>query len=78
MKRYLLIFVMLLGTVSLIAQTPTVTNLAAIGTGIKWYAAATGGVALVTSTTLVNGTDYWASQTLNGCESKAHFRTYVR
>ena len=47
----------------------TVANLVATGTGIKWYAAATGGTALAPTTALVNGTVYHASQTINGCES---------
>jgi hypothetical protein len=45
----------------------TVTDLVATGTAIKWYAAATGGTALATTTAL-STTDYYASQTLNGCE----------
>ena len=54
------------------ASSPTVANLAATPTGtgtILWYAAASGGTALSTSTALVNGTSYYASQTVNGCES---------
>jgi hypothetical protein len=47
----------------------TVANLAATGTGIKWYAAATGGTALLSTTSLVNGNHYYASQTIGGCES---------
>lgn len=47
----------------------TVANLSATGTGILWYAASTGGTALSTTTVLVNGTHYYASQMLNGCES---------
>ena len=48
---------------------PTVANLSASGTSIKWYDAASGGNLIATSTTLVNGAHYYASQTLNGCES---------
>ena len=44
----------------------TIANLQTTGNIIKWYAAATGGTALPTSTTLVNGTSYYASQT-NSC-----------
>jgi large repetitive protein len=51
-------------------DTATVANLVATGTNIKWYAAATGGAALASTTALVTGT-YYASQTLNGCESVA-------
>ncbi|MEC5165519.1 streptogramin lyase [Flavobacterium sp. PL11] len=46
----------------------TVANLAATGTGLKWYSALTGGTALALSTALASGT-YYASQTLDGCES---------
>jgi hypothetical protein len=60
-------------TVANAAQTfcggATVANLVATGTTVQWYAAATGGTALASTTVLVNGTTYYASQTLNGCES---------
>jgi hypothetical protein len=46
----------------------TVANLAATGTATKWYATASGGTALATTTALVNNTHYYASQTI-GCES---------
>lgn len=46
----------------------TVSNLVATGTEIKWYADATGGTALASETTLVNGSIYYASQTVT-CES---------
>lgn len=49
----------------------TVANLVATGTGIKWYAAATGGTALTATAALVNNTQYFASQTVGGCESVA-------
>ena len=47
----------------------TVANLNATGTALKWYAAATGGTALVATTPLVDDTVYYVSQTLDGCES---------
>ena len=53
----------------MVLKSQTVSNLVATGTGIKWYAAATGGTALLASTPLVNGTTYYASQTVNGVES---------
>ena len=54
-------------------KSQTVSSLVATGTGIKWYAAATGGSALSASTPLVNGTTYYASQTVNGMEiGRAH------
>lgn len=46
----------------------TVANLVATGSNIQWYAAATGGSALA-STTVLSPTTYYASQTINGCES---------
>src|SRR5690606_40457642 len=40
------------------------------GTGVLWYAAATGGPALDPGTALVDGTTYYATQTTaDGCES---------
>ncbi|MBE1615946.1 T9SS type A sorting domain-containing protein, partial [Flavobacterium sp. SaA2.13] len=49
-------------------NTATVADLAATGTAIQWYANATGGTALANDTALATGT-YYASQTLNDCES---------
>jgi hypothetical protein len=46
----------------------TVANLVATGNDIKWYASANEGAALATTTALTSGT-YYASQTVNGCES---------
>jgi gliding motility-associated-like protein len=53
------------------ATSPTVASLVATGTMVRWYATATGGTALASTTSLVNGTHYYASQTVNGCESLA-------
>jgi uncharacterized delta-60 repeat protein len=50
-------------------NSATVTNLTATGTGIQWYAASTGGTALSAGTALANGSTYYASQTVGGCES---------
>ena len=47
----------------------TVANLTATGTSIQWYSASTGGTPLSSSTALVNGNKYYASQTVSGCES---------
>jgi alpha-tubulin suppressor-like RCC1 family protein len=47
------------------------------GTNIKWYAAASGGSPLTPGTVLVNNTHYFASQTVNGCESAARFEVTV-
>ena len=46
-----------------------ISDLAATGTLIKWYNTSTGGSALSSSTALVNGNHYYASQTINSRES---------
>jgi uncharacterized protein (TIGR02145 family) len=46
----------------------TVADLVAFGSTIQWYASAIGGAALATTSSLTSGT-YYASQTVNGCES---------
>ncbi len=55
----------------------TISNLSATGSAIKWYGSATGGTALSASTQLVNGTRYYASQTVNGCESQTRLLVLV-
>ncbi|WP_278011493.1 T9SS sorting signal type C domain-containing protein [Flavobacterium gyeonganense] len=50
------------------AGSPTVANLTATGTGIKWYDALIGGNQLTAATPLISGNHYYASQT-SGCES---------
>jgi len=47
---------------------PTVANLVATGTDLKWYSTATGGSALALSTPLTYN-NYYVSQTVNGNES---------
>ncbi|UPT69690.1 MAG: T9SS type A sorting domain-containing protein [Flavobacterium sp. JAD_PAG50586_2] len=49
-------------------NSATVANLVATGTALQWYAAATGGIALLSTTALSSG-NYYVSQTLNSCES---------
>ncbi len=46
---------------------PTLADVQITGQNIKWYDAA--GTLLATTTPLVNGQTYYASQTINGCES---------
>ena len=52
-----------------ICGSGTLASLSVTGTSIQWYAAATGGNSLSTATPLVNGTTYYASQTVSGNES---------
>jgi hypothetical protein len=56
---------------SFIASVFHVSDLRAIGTNIKWYAASVGGSALASNTVIANGTTYYASQTVNGVESSS-------
>ncbi|MCZ8230138.1 choice-of-anchor A family protein, partial [Flavobacterium sp.] len=49
-------------------EAKKVSDLVASGTAIKWYTAATAGTLYTGTETLVSGT-YYASQTVNGCES---------
>ncbi|WP_343624793.1 BspA family leucine-rich repeat surface protein [Flavobacterium lindanitolerans] len=48
---------------------PTISNLAIQGTQVKWYASANATQELPANTPLVDGTTYYATQTVNGCES---------
>ncbi len=57
---------------------PTVAQLAATGTAIKWYAAASGGSPLPITAFLVNGNHYFASQTIDGCESTGRLDVLVQ
>ncbi len=48
----------------------TVADLDATGVNIQWYTSSTGGTALAETTAITAGTSiYYASQTVNGCES---------
>jgi gliding motility-associated-like protein len=50
-------------------QNPTLNDVAVTGQNIKWYNAVNEGVNLENTTLLQNNINYFASQTLNGCES---------
>jgi Ig-like domain CHU_C associated/Divergent InlB B-repeat domain len=52
-------------------NTSTIAGIVAIGSNIKWYSAASGGSLLPAATPIVNGNHYYASQTVNGCESSS-------
>src|SRR5678815_5183725 len=59
------------------ANNPTVADLTATGSSIKWYDAASGGNLLAGTSALVNGNHYFASQTTTGCESVTRFDVTV-
>lgn len=50
-------------------QKATIASLVVTGTNVIWYDSATNGTVLPSTTALVNGVTYYASQTVNGCES---------
>ena len=54
----------------------TVANLEATGQNIQWYTTPTGGTPLASSEPLVSGT-YYATQTVDGCESQDRFEVTV-
>ena len=51
-------------------NNPTIADLVAVGTAITWYASAIGGTPLPAGTVLSDGSSYYASQTITGCESR--------
>lgn len=53
--------------------SPTVSLLEASGTEIKWYLVPEGGMPIPSTTVLTTG-EYYASQTVNGCESTLRLR----
>ena len=57
--------------------TSTVASLQATGSSISWYSVATGGLTLSSSTPLVSGNTYFASQTINGCEGDSRGASLV-
>lgn len=52
-----------------IQQNATLNTIAITGQNIKWYDAPTGGILLPNTTILQDVTTYYASQTINSCES---------
>jgi hypothetical protein len=55
----------------------SIAALAANGTAVNWYASSTATTALNNTTALANGTTYFATQTIDGCESTNRFQTTV-
>lgn len=53
-----------------IQQNATLDNISVTGQNIKWYDAVTAGTLLPNTTLLQNGVTYYATQTINGCESE--------
>jgi hypothetical protein len=51
-----------------LAPGSTLNSIIVTGTNIQWYSSLSSSTPLTNTTLLVNGTTYYASQTLNGCE----------
>ena len=51
-----------------LAPGSTLNSIIVTGTNIQWYSSLTSSTPLANTTLLVNGTTYYASQTINGCE----------
>lgn len=50
-------------------EQATVLNIDVVGTSVLWYTSNVGGVSIDESTPLITNTTYYATQTINGCES---------
>ncbi len=57
--------------------SPTLNNITISGTTINWYATNTSTTILPITTTLTDGANYYATQTINGCESVDRFSVTV-
>ncbi|WP_060875115.1 MBG domain-containing protein [Myroides odoratus] len=57
---------------------PTIANLDATGSAIKWYNAAEGSTPLAVTDRLINNRTYYASQTIHNCESSTRTAVTVR
>lgn len=55
----------------------TIADLIATGSNIKWYDDEVGGTQLSSEEPLVSGVSYFASQTVDGCESEDRFEVQV-
>ncbi|WP_348823996.1 SBBP repeat-containing protein [Flavobacterium aestuarii] len=64
-------------TTQLFCNAAKVSDLAANGTDIKWYTEPANGISLNTDTSLINSTWYYASQTVNSCESQSRVPVLV-
>jgi hypothetical protein len=60
-----------------VEDNATVADLYANGSNLQWYAAAVGGAPLASTTALVDGATYYASQSINGCESAGRLAVEV-
>ena len=59
------------------ADNPVIGDIVVTGTNIKWYETLGSVVQLNPTTPLVDGEDYYATQTVSGCESISRFQLIV-
>jgi len=55
----------------------TISNLTVVENNVQWYANSLGGTPLNATDLLTNGTNYYATQTVNGCESPTRLAVNV-
>jgi hypothetical protein len=55
----------------------TIASIQVSGTNVQWYASNTGGSVLASTTPLITGTTYYATQTIAGCESPSYLAVAV-
>ena len=60
------------------SKSPVVSEILVTGTNITWYDASTAGIVVAENTELINGTTYYASQTVRGCESTDRLAVTVK
>ncbi len=58
-------------------DNPTISDLEVVGQNIQWYDTPGSNSVLAPSVALLNGGDYFATQTVNGCESDTRFQVIV-
>ena len=56
---------------------PSASETVISGTNVKWYSTATGGTVLSESSSILPGSTYYASQSINNCESKTRAAVLV-
>jgi large repetitive protein len=60
-----------------VTNAPTLATISVTGTAVQWYAASSGGSPLASNTVLVDGTTYYATQTVGGVESASRLAVTI-
>jgi hypothetical protein len=64
-------------TIQRFCNSKTISDLSVIGSDIKWYSTSVSLMPLNNTSVLSDGESYYATQTINGCESENRFKTTV-